>query len=181
MSDFHPEMLGKFRGGYREGSYFAFELKIDGQKKDARLCFGCKKVLMRTALIDQHRKDCKNKDAHKEACKSMLDTVSTTQGETPQATPLPDGEKEALKKQVAELKKQLAEKPVAPVSDDTDNLTQALFRALDYIYTTREDFEGFATILIKIKRIHGEELYETCLDQFCADEAQKNEFRKEFE
>jgi len=88
MSDFHPEMLGKFRYGYKEGSFFIIEPKIDGQKKQAVICFGCKKVICRTALKDEHRRSCKNKDAHKEACKSMLETASTTQEAEPQATPL---------------------------------------------------------------------------------------------
>lgn len=151
--------------------------------KAYKCCFGCKKMYARPILQDEHKRECKNKDAHKEACKKLLETASTTQEAEPQATPLPvdNSENEALKKEVADLKKQLAEKPVAPASDNTYNLTQSLFKALDYIYNTREDFEGFAETLIKIKKFNGQDIYETCLDQFCADETQKNEFRKEFE
>lgn len=153
------------------------------------LCYGCNKCY-KTPSTQDKKHICPKVDEGFSIIKKMLEEPTTTSTDEPQATPLPvdNSENEALKhevadfkKQVADLKKQLAEKPVAPASDNTENLTQALFKALDYIQNTREDFEGFAETLIKIKKFNGQDIYETCLDQFCVDEAQKNEFRKEFE
>jgi hypothetical protein len=68
--------------------------------KAYQCCFGCKKMYARRILQGEHKRECKNKDAHKEACKGMLDTVSTTQEAEPQGIPCaPADEKELIKLQ----------------------------------------------------------------------------------
>jgi hypothetical protein len=113
----------------------------------------------RPILQDEHKRECKNKDAHKEACKKLLETASTTQEAEPQATPLlasPQAD-EALKKEYDRLQtkctayqEQIEEADAK--AEKADKILDGLKMVLKYV--KGKDWEIYDTLCDEFKEEH---------------------------